>query len=209
MTIEAWILFIVGAAALSLYPGPNNLVAMTNGARIGARVAFLAGLGRLPAFAVMIAVVALGLGVVLAQSEIYFTALKWIGAAYLVYLGLRAATAPDDGDPRRVARSEPIGRLMSREFAVAATNPKAIAIFAAFFPQFLDPGAPVETQFLQLGIAFLLLETGALAAYAFGGAALARLMGTARGRRRVRVGTGAALMASGALLAFSDGPGRR
>lgn len=208
MSVDAWILFLAGGFALSAYPGPNNLLAMTTGARDGGGRAFLAGLGRLPAFAVMIAIVAVGLGVILAQSEVFFTVLKWVGAAYLVYLGVKAIVAADEGAAQGRA-VEPIKRLARREFAVAATNPKAMAIFAAFFPQFLVPHAPIEAQFLQLGVAFLILETAALALYAFGGATLGRLMSTARGRRRMRVGTGVALAASGALLAMSDGPSRR
>ncbi|MEO1328202.1 MAG: LysE family translocator [Pseudomonadota bacterium] len=209
MTLNDWLLFLAGGFALSIYPGPNNLLAVTNGAREGGTRALLAGLGRIPAFALLIALTAVGLGVLLANSETFFIVLKWLGAGYLVYLGLRAMTAPDQGPPGAEGLRAPIARLFGREFLVAATNPKAIAIFAAFFPQFVAPGEPVALQFLALGLAFLLLETVAIAIYAYGGGAMARLLGSARGRRRMRLGTGFALAASGALLAMSEPPGRR
>lgn len=208
MTAQDWLLFLAGGFALSIYPGPNNLLAVGNGAREGGGRALLAGLGRIPAFALLIALTAVGLGVVLAHSETLFTALKWLGAAYLAYLGLRAILAADEGDLSAGAQA-PIGRLFTREFLVAATNPKAIAIFVAFFPQFVAPGEQIALQFFALGVAFLALETVAIAIYAFGGETLGRLLSTARGRRRMRVGTGAALVASGALLALSEPPTRR
>lgn len=208
MDLNDWLLFLAGGFALSIYPGPNNLLAVGNGAREGGARAMLAGMGRIPAFAGLITLTAVGLGVLLAHSEAFFTILKWVGAAYLVYLGVCAVLAADEGDPL-AAKPAPMRRLFTREFLVAASNPKAIAIFAAFFPQFVAPNEPIALQFFALGAAFLVLETLAIAIYAYGGSTLARLLGTARGRRRMRVGTGLALAASGALLALSEPPGRR
>ncbi len=93
MTLEHWIVFLPAAFALNIFPGPNNLLSLSNGARYGFGPAFIAGFGRLPAFAVMVALTAIGLGALLAASEVAFLVLKWVGALYLFYLGVRMVLA--------------------------------------------------------------------------------------------------------------------
>ncbi len=89
MTFEQWLIFLPAGFALNIFPGPNNLLSLSNSARFGFSKAFLAGFARLPAFAVMVALTAFGLGALLAASETAFLVLKWVGAAYLFFLGVR------------------------------------------------------------------------------------------------------------------------
>lgn len=177
MSLHAVLLFLPACFALNMAFGPNNLLSLTNGARAGVAPAVLASTGRLAAFAIMIAIAGLGLGAVLMASEAVFTAVKWAGAAYLVWIGVKlfrskAPVVPMDGDghpPRSVAS------MAREEFLVAAGNPKAILIFTAFFPQFVDP-ASYATSFAVLGAAFLLLEVVAIAAYSMAGSRLRSFM---------------------------------
>ncbi|ESR27356.1 LysE family translocator [Lutibaculum baratangense] len=206
MPLHTWLLFLPAVFAINVYPGPNNLMALGNGARRGGRQAFLAAAARLPAFAAMIALVALGLGVVLAASETFFVVLKWIGAAYLVYLGIRMMLAPVDEAAVGRAPAEPLARLARREFLVAATNPKAIVTFTAFFPQFLTPGGEHYVEMAQMGLAFLLLEAVAILIYAGLGSRIGALAGTARRMRLVNRLSGGALVVAGALLALARRP---
>jgi len=207
MPLDIWLLFVPACFAINVYPGPNNMVALGNAARFGFTHAFLAALGRLPAFAVMIGLVAVGLGVVLAASETFFTVLKWVGAAYLVWLGIKMVRAPVDmAALTRAAAREPVGRLAGREFLIAATNPKAIVTFTAFFPQFLTPGGDYVTQIALMGAAFLVFEALSIALYAYAGGHVGRLAGTAGRMRWVNRISGTALIGAGILLALARRP---
>jgi threonine/homoserine/homoserine lactone efflux protein len=174
----AWstlLLFVPACFALNLAFGPNNLLSLTYGLQDGVRTAVLASSGRLVAFAIMIALTALGVGAVLAASEMAFTVLKWAGAAYLVFLGIKilrsggAAAPTAEAAPRR-----PLKALVLQEFWTAIGNPKAILIFTAFFPQFIEPGS-YWVSFATMGAVFLVLEVVAVFFYAQLGQHLNRL----------------------------------
>lgn len=147
-------------------PGPNNLLAMANGKRFGLRIALIAGLGRIAAFAVMITLAAMGLATVLYNSEKVFLLIKLVGGFYLLWMAFqlwRADPAPHAIEQLSSPRLIPMAR---QELLLASGNPKAILIFTAFLPQFITPSAPIFGQFLVLGIAFLLLEFVAIFLYA-------------------------------------------
>lgn len=165
------LLFVPACFALNMAPGPNNLLSMSNAKRHGVRMACLAGIGRLTAFVVMIALAASGLATVLHASETLFLVIKVLGAGYLFWLAFQLWRA-DSGD--EVMASGPLGLwgLARQEFLLAAGNPKAILIFTAFLPQFVAPGGNVAVQFLILGALFLVLEWVAIAGYAYVGAFL-------------------------------------
>lgn len=182
MDLSTLLLFIPACFALNLAPGPNNLLSISNATRYGFRAACVAGLGRLLAFAGMIGLAASGLAVVLHASETLFYAIKVAGAVYLFWLawqlwragpGEEGAAATGDGGFVRLAR---------QEFLVAAGNPKAILIFTAFLPQFIDPGRPMVPQFALLGLLFLVFELVAIAIYAAIGTRLRQWFARPRGR---------------------------
>ncbi len=144
----AWALFVPACFALNLAPGPNNLLSLNNAARHGFATASLAGGGRLLAFAGMLALAASGLALVLHTSAWLFLAIKVLGAAYLLWLAVQlwrtdAQPLANEASPARPS----LWRLGRQEFLVAAGNPKAILIFTAFLPQFVDPGQPLGAQF--------------------------------------------------------------
>jgi len=175
MSWSTFLLFVPACFALNLAFGPNNLLSLTYGLQEGVRVAVLASVGRLLAFAIMIVVTALGVGAVLAASEMVFTALKWAGAAYLVWLGIKILTASGKlAAPDGQAAHRPLKALAGQEFWTAIGNPKAILIFTAFFPQFVEAGA-YWTSFALIGAIFLVLEVFAVLFYAVLGQRLGRL----------------------------------
>lgn len=183
MTLTAWLLFLPACFALNMAPGPNNLLSINVAARHGFMRAFVGGMGRLVAFTAMIALAATGLAVVLRASVAVFFAIKLAGAAYLVWLAIqlwRSDAAPagmaaeGDGALRRIAW---------RECLVAAGNPKAILIFTAFLPQFVDVAKPMAAQFAVLGASFLGLEWIAIALYSLAGVYLGRWLTRATVRR--------------------------
>jgi len=128
-----------------------------------------AALGSTTAIASIMLLSMLGLGTVLAASELLFSSLKWLGAGYLAYLGVSSLLSkasnlavPDTAAPEVGSRS-----LFARGALVGASNPKALLFFGALFPQFIDPSAPQLTQFLILGVTFIFFELFWLTIYAF------------------------------------------
>ncbi len=174
MSLEVLFLFIPACFALNMAPGPNNLLSVSNATRYGFWVATVAGIGRLLAFIIMIAIAAAGLATILQASLLLFYAIKVVGAAYLFYLGyqLWRASPTTDGKMDSSLVKKNILSLARQEFLVAAGNPKAILIFTAFLPQFVDLSKPAASQFAILGLLFLGLEWIAIAAYAYIGSHL-------------------------------------
>ncbi|MEO0423792.1 MAG: LysE family translocator [Pseudomonadota bacterium] len=201
-----WLLFIPACFALNLAFGPNNLLAMTHGANGGICFAQQAACGRLLAFVPMIGVSALGLGVILTASAAAFTAVKWLGAGYLIWLGISLwRSAPGAAMRRSEGRRLTRGQAFRSEAVVAISNPKAILIFAAFFPQFVAVDAYWQSYAL-LGAAFLVLEAVAIAIYATFGCfaskyAAARLPTLQRA-------SGGTMILFGLLLLVSPAPSR-
>lgn len=168
MDTAFWLVFLPACFALNMAPGPNNLLSLSNATRYGLRRACLAGSGRLFAFAIMIALAGAGLAVVLQTSLLAFTVIKLAGAAYLFYLAWQLWRSDSIAQSKEIPHAN-LPTLMRQEFLVAIGNPKAILIFTAFLPQFVNPQQPAAAQFLQLGICFLLLEWVAIFLYAYGG----------------------------------------
>ena len=169
-----YLLFVPACFAINLAFGPNNLMALANGAQHGVGFALIASMGRLLAFVPMIAMSALGLGLVLSASAFVFTAVKMIGAGYLIYLGikiLRASYKTPDSDLK--ANTLTLPQAFLREGFVALGNPKAILVFAAFFPQFVVTEAYIQSYTI-IALIFLALEAVAILVYAFFGRLAAR-----------------------------------
>ena len=183
MDLATLSLFLPACFALNMAPGPNNLLSVSNSTRYGYRTACVAGIGRLLAFAGMIALASAGLAVVLQTSELLFYAIKIVVAAYLFYLAWQLWRA--DPGAENVVTGAPAGMLTlaRQEFLVAAGNPKAILIFTAFLPQFVDPNQAVTPQFAVLGALFLILEWIAIGAYAYMGLHMRRWFAKPRGQR--------------------------
>lgn len=205
MDLSTLLLFVPACFALNLFPGPNNLVALANGQKQGFMVAWLAGLGRLLAFVVMIALAALGLVVILETSELVFLGLKLVGAGYLFWIALQMWRTPAAA-AESLAETPNRGVLVlaQQEFLLAAGNPKAILIFTAFFPQFIDPGEGVGAQFAALGMVFLLLEWLVIAGYAACGYVLGNWLQQPRRRQWFNRGCASALAVAGVGLLASD-----
>jgi threonine/homoserine/homoserine lactone efflux protein len=162
MSIELWLLYLVASVGLSLTPGPNGLLALTHGACFGLRRSVGTVLGGAAGFLLLIAASLAGLGALLAASEQAFTVAKWIGAAYLVYLGIKVWRSPAAIVAVEAGAAEAGGArpsdLFRQGFLVAVSNPKALVFFAAFLPQFIVPGLPYWLQLAVLGGTFVVVE---------------------------------------------------
>lgn len=166
MDMFTLLLFIPACFALNLAPGPNNLMAMKNAKDLGLKIAILAGLGRLFAFSLMIAIAAFGLAKVLLASQALFMVIKIVGASYLLYIAYRLWLSEESKEQVVELEEKHLVSLAKQEFLLAIGNPKAILIFTAFLPQFIDTSGDVDQQFLLLGVMFLVLEWVAISLYA-------------------------------------------
>jgi threonine/homoserine/homoserine lactone efflux protein len=142
---------------------------MANAQRYGLKYAVAAGLGRITAFVVMIFLAATGLATVLYASETIFITIKIVGVFYLFWVAYKLWNSEVSEDVVKNQDNYNIYQLAKQEFLLAAGNPKAILIFTAFFPQFVDPTQNASYQFFILGLAFLCLELFAISIYALFG----------------------------------------
>jgi threonine/homoserine/homoserine lactone efflux protein len=175
---------------------------MNNARCYGFKSALIAGLGRIAAFSVMIALAASGLAVVLYASETLFLTIKVIGATYLLWIAFnlwRSEASP----VRELDNGRNQLGLAKQEFLLAAGNPKAILIFTAFLPQFVDVSASVNEQFFVLGSTFLILEMGAISIYAMFGMYLRQWFTKPKMAKRFNRGCATFLAMSGASLLLS------
>ncbi|WDE04351.1 LysE family translocator [Thalassomonas viridans] len=163
------VLFIPACFALNMIPGPNNLLSMANAQRYGFKYAVGAGLGRIAAFAVMIFLAATGLATVLYASETIFLTIKVVGAFYLFWVAYKLWTSNVSEVVDIKQDNNSVYQLARQEFLLAAGNPKAILIFTAFLPQFIDSTKNAGYQFFILGAVFLSLELFAISIYAIFG----------------------------------------
>ncbi|MBZ7927352.1 LysE family translocator (plasmid) [Ensifer adhaerens] len=209
MPLDSILMFIPACFALNMVFGPNNLLSLTNAAHHGMGYAIAAAVvGRLPAFSLMILATALGLGAAMMASELLFSMVKWGGVMYLLWIGYRLLTAPESPTAADVpldGHVKPLRLSASREFIVAAGNPKAMLVFAAFFPQFVQDDAYWQSFTVLAGI-YLALEVVAIVAYAYAGKRIVGIMRTPGARRRLNRISGSVMMTFGVLLAFSRRP---
>ena len=159
MTFEHWLAFAAASAVMLAIPGPTVLLvisyALGHGRRAGRATVAGVALGDFTAMTASM----LGLGALLAASATLFTVLKWVGAAYLVYLGIKLWRAkPTVGAPTEVGETNAV-RIFLHAYVVTALNPKSIVFFVAFLPQFLVAGAPLLPQMILFEATFLVLAT--------------------------------------------------
>ena len=199
--------FFLVSALLALSPGPDNVFVLVQSALRGPRAGLLVVLGLCSGLVVHTAAVALGLAALFAASAAAFTALKWIGAAYLLVLAWGAFRAPVDAAVAPGAAPEADGwRMVRRGLAMNLTNPKVVIFFLAFLPQFADPArGPVAPQLLVLGAIFILSTLLVFGAIAVGSGLFgALLQRSARARRTLNWLAGTVFVGLAARLATAQ-----
>ncbi len=167
MTWTTWWLFAATETILSFTPGPAVLFVLSSALRLGARQGIPAILAILMANSVYFALSATGIGALLVSSYRFFFAAKWIGAAYLVYLGARAILGHHSVVPAEEHAMIPTGawRLFADGLVLQLSNPKAIVFFSAILPQFINPRRPVLPQIVILGLTSTICEFAVLCGY--------------------------------------------
>ncbi|MTH96048.1 LysE family translocator [Roseibium sp. RKSG952] len=205
MPIETWLLFVAMALVPALTPGPAVLLAISNSLRFGSRATLVSGTGNAIGVAILGFLVSFGLSALLKTSATAFEAVKWAGAAYLVFLGIKTwadkshLRAPDLGSNLITSN----GRLFRQAFIVALTNPKMMFFISALFPQFMPHhGVRLET----VGIMSSTLAAMCWANHAFiasAGTHLRQLILQPKSQTILRRTAGALFIGFGAVLAVA------
>ncbi|MFK7702239.1 LysE family transporter [Pseudomonas caspiana] len=187
MSFDTWLAFFAACWVISLSPGAGAIASMSSGLRYGFWRGYWNALGLQIALAAQIAIVAAGLGAVLAASDMAFTLIKWFGVAYLVYLGIKQWRAlPADLSEDSTIR--PIGKplaLITRGFLVNISNPKALVFMLAILPQFIDPNAPLLAQYLTIGATMVTVDMIVMAGYTGLASRVLRALKTPKQQRRM------------------------
>lgn len=167
MTIQTWALFCATEAVLSFVPGPAVLYVVSTAITRGSRAGIVASLSILAGNTVYFILSALGLGALLLASRPVFMVIKWAGAAYLVYLGLRMLLSRSPKALESGEHAEPTrhASVFFNGFVIQIANPKAIIFFAALLPQFIDPDQPAAMQIAILGASSVVVEFIVLSVY--------------------------------------------
>ena len=159
MDFSTWLVYLLAAIGLSLSPGPNGLLALTHGALHGRRKTLFTIAGGALGFVTLIALSMFGIGALLQSSLGWLLVLKWLGGAYLVWLGVQVWRAPPVGlDMARSEAPRSGGSLLRQGLLSALSNPKALLFFAAFLPQFIDPARSLLLQFAVMAGSFAVIE---------------------------------------------------
>ena len=187
MALDTWLAFFLASWIISLSPGAGAIASMSSGLQYGFVRGYWNAIGLQLGLAMQIAVVAGGLGAILAASSTAFYAIKWFGVAYLVYLAIKQWRAlPMDMTDDAAVR--PIGKpmaMMFRGFLVNASNPKALVFMLAVLPQFVDPHAPLLSQYLILGATMICVDLIVMAGYTGLASKVLRLLRTPKQQRRM------------------------
>ncbi|MDQ1060665.1 homoserine/homoserine lactone efflux protein [Arthrobacter globiformis] len=205
MQFSLWLALAGAGVLISFTPGAGAINTMSNSLTAGFKRSIWGILGQQAALILHVIVVALGVGVLVAGSPVAFNAIRYAGAAYLVYLGIRQFLRKPDLDQEKVAalRNEPAWSMFRRGLWVNLLNPKAIVFFLAFMPQFIRPASPLLPQYAVLAATVVLIDI--LVMWLFFAAAaksFQRFTHNARGQTALNRIFGVLFVAVGVLLAF-------
>lgn len=203
MPLDTWLAFFVASWLISLSPGAGAISCMSAGMRFGYRRALPNIVGLELGILFVLAVVATGLGAVLAASTAAFTAVKWLGVGYLVWLGIQQWRAPAISPDMEAAAATGSGAkaLLLRGFLVNATNPKGLLFMLAVLPQFIDPARPQLIQYVICGSTLLFTDLVVMSGYTGLAARALRLLRAPRHLRALNRAFGGLFIAAGAFLA--------
>src|SRR5580698_10063913 len=214
------LLFLTAALLLAVAPGPGMLYVLARTLAGGKREGLLSALGTLLGGMVHVLAAALGVSVILARSAVAFSAVKYVGAAYLCFLGVRMIRdaqkdAPKDAPSAKLGQGDPLSanrgtarNPLAQGVATEVLNPKTALFFLSFIPQFVNRGVGhVFVQFVALGTISVMMNTTAdLLVIALAGPLGEKIRSSATFRRRQRTVTGAIMIGLGTYLATSESP---
>ncbi|MEF1288686.1 homoserine/homoserine lactone efflux protein [Vibrio sp. M260118] len=201
MDMHVWLAYVVTAIVFSLAPGSGTVNSISNGLSYGTRRSISAIAGLQIGLAIHIMLVGAGIGALVAQSAFAFSVIKWVGAAYLVWLGIQKWR--DHSSLSAVEETQHLSSfsLMRKAVLINLTNPKSIVFLVALFPQFIDPAKDQLTQLLVLGVTTVVIDSIVMLGYTSLAAQMGRFIRSDRIMSRINKVFGSMFVGCGALLA--------
>ena len=201
MDLHVWFAYVVTAIVFSLAPGSGTVNSISNGLSYGTRKSLGAIVGLQIGLAFHIVLVGAGIGALVAQSALAFTVIKWVGAAYLVWLGIQkwrdhATLSTNNGDEHLSG-----WLLLRKAVLINLTNPKSIIFLVALFPQFIDPTKPQVIQFVALGVTTVVIDAIVMLGYTTLASQMGRFIRSERVMGKINKVFGSMFVGCGALLA--------
>ena len=201
MDFTVWFYFFLAVIVLSVTPGPGVFSSISSGLHHGVRRGAWNAVGMQFANLIHVIVVAFGLGAILLASEALFSAVKWAGVAYLIYLGVQTWRAPARGFEDAPDAATTTREVFLRGFLVNITNPKGIIFFVAILPQFIDVARPLLPQYAILAATTFAVDLVVMIGYTALAAKVLRVMKDPSQLRWVNRTLGGAFVAAGVALA--------
>lgn len=204
MLFETYLVYLAAVAVFfATPPDTSQLLIISNSIRHGLRKSSYTIAGDLTANCVQMTGAAFGLAAIIATSATAFVWIKWLGVAYLVWIGVRLILSADRTPEAEASRSGEWRRLFRQGFVTSMANPFAVVFFGALFPQFIDPTAPVLPQLVILGVTYIVVDGAILLLWGLAGSRAARVL------KRFSFGfvnkvCGSLMIAAAALLASKD-----
>lgn len=203
MEFTTWLSYVSIITALIAIPGPSSMLITLHGAKYGFKKANLTVLGNLAGSLVLMGLSALGLGAILTSSELLFSIAKYLGASYLIYLGIKTilSTPKNKTNNDEIIQIESNSDLIKTGFLTGASNPKDLIFFAALFPAFLNKDSSIVTQLVILMITWLIVDYSLKVMYVFAGKKITHLFSNANFSTWFNRITGGVFIGFGAVLA--------
>ncbi|MCA3913982.1 homoserine/homoserine lactone efflux protein [Vibrio vulnificus] len=205
MHVEIWMTFVVACLVLAVSPGAGAVNTMATTMKYGFRRSLLSTAGLQVGNAINIVLVGVGLGALLSQSEVVFSVIKWLGVAYLIFLGIQKFREKNVSDLRAENKSRVDTKaLFFQSVIVNVTNPKSIVFLVALLPQFISPDAGYITQMLILGSTMLVVDTLVMMGYALLAINLAQWLGNEQRMGMMNKIFGCLFIGAGSVLAYAS-----
>lgn len=201
MDMHVWLAYVVTAIVFSLAPGSGTVNSISNGLSYGTRRSLAAIAGLQIGLAIHIALVGAGIGALVAQSALAFSVIKWVGAVYLVWLGIQKWRDRSSMYTAESSQMLSAGTLMRKAVLINLTNPKSIVFLVALFPQFIDPSQDQLTQLLVLGVTTVVIDSCVMLGYTSLASQMGRFIRSEQMMSKINKIFGSMFMGCGALLA--------
>ncbi|EKO3492288.1 homoserine/homoserine lactone efflux protein [Vibrio fluvialis] len=201
MDTHVWLAYVATAIVFSLAPGSGTVNSISNGLSYGTRKSLASIAGLQIGLAIHIMLVGAGIGALVAQSALAFTIIKWVGAVYLVWLGIQKWRDRSSLVADAATQTLSAGTLLRKAVLINLTNPKSIVFLVALFPQFLEPARDQMTQLLVLGITTVTIDSFVMLGYTSLASQMGRFIRSDRIMRKINRVFGSMFMGCGALLA--------
>lgn len=203
MELHVWFAYVVTAIVFSLAPGSGTVNSISNGISYGTRRSLGAIVGLQIGLAFHIVLVGAGIGALVAQSAMAFTVIKWVGAGYLVWLGIQKWRDTNSLSTHNSDEHLSGWLLLRNAVFINLTNPKSIVFLVALFPQFIDPSKPQLVQFLILGATTVVIDAIVMLGYTTLASQMGRFIRSDRVMGKINKVFGSMFVGCGALLAMA------